>query len=292
MLLKDEAELNAKGKMTYSYEIEDGQQRLTTLFSFLNDEYQLHSSTPEVELDGTVYDLAGLKYSELSEECQDAIKNYRFSVQCLENYTMEEAETLFFNINSGVALSTIQKSKSKLGTELISFFNELLDSDFFTQYINITNRQALSEDDLLMLLQSSLLIDSRFDGYEFKNLSAASCLKYAQEIRNNFDEEHKSMLKDTVKYLSEAFDEKRKYLRKNNVPIIAVNAVVAQYYSIAASDFGEFIDSFFEDVPEDYKLASGASNIKIHKVIPRLLALYKSGVPINLWYLHSYFSLV
>ena len=95
-------------------------------------------------------------------------------------------------------------------------------------------------------------------------------------MHRRFDEEHKSMLKDTVKYLSEAFDEKRKYLRKNNVPIIAVNAVVAQYYSIAASDFGEFIDSFFEDVPEDYKLASGASNIKIHKVIPRLLALYKS----------------
>ena len=150
VLLEDEAELNAKGKMTYSYEIEDGQQRLTSLFSFLNDEYQLHSSTPEVE--GTVYDLGGLKYSELSEECQNAIKNYRFSVQCLENYTMEEAENLFYNINSGVALSTIQKSKSKLGTELIAFFNELLESDFFTQYISITNKQALSEDDLLMLL--------------------------------------------------------------------------------------------------------------------------------------------
>lgn len=59
-------------------------------------------------MDGTVYDL-------------------------VENYTMSEAESLFYNINSGVSLSTIQKSKAKLGTDLIGFLNGLLQGSFFTQ---------------------------------------------------------------------------------------------------------------------------------------------------------------
>ena len=80
VLLKDEAGVDSKGKTLYTYQVEDGQQRVTNLFSYMNDEFALHSATPEVEVDDTIYDIAGLKFSELSEECQDAIKNYRFSV--------------------------------------------------------------------------------------------------------------------------------------------------------------------------------------------------------------------
>ena len=76
VLLKDKSGTNSKGKDIFSYQVLDGQQRLTTLFSFIDDEWSLHGSTPEVEVDGTVYDLEGIKFSEMSEECQDAIRNY------------------------------------------------------------------------------------------------------------------------------------------------------------------------------------------------------------------------
>jgi Protein of unknown function DUF262. len=158
VLLKDKTGTDSKNKSIFTYQILDGQQRLTTLFSFMNDEWCLHGSTPEVEVEGTVYDLEGIKYSEMSAECQDAVRSYRFTVQCLENYTMSEAELLFYNINSGVSLSTIQKSKAKLGTDLIKFLNRLLLGNFFTQAINISEKQALVEDDLLLLLQDMLLL--------------------------------------------------------------------------------------------------------------------------------------
>lgn len=66
---------------------------ITTLFPFLNNEWALHSAVEPVEYEGFIYDIAGKKYSELEEELQDIIKNYRFTVQAIENYTMEEAET-------------------------------------------------------------------------------------------------------------------------------------------------------------------------------------------------------
>ena len=227
VLLKDKSGVDDKGKDTFVYNIEDGQQRLTNLFSYMNDEWACHSATPTVEVDGFTYDLAGLKFSELPEELQSAICQYRFSVQCLENYTMEEAETLFFNINSGVALSAIQKSKNRMGTELIRFFSGLLEGSFFTQAVNITEAQARREDDLLILLQAALLLDNRHENIEYKNISAANCLAYACSIRGNYNEDKRQMLADVIHYLDRAFAVKNKFLRKNNAPIVIVMAKVA-----------------------------------------------------------------
>lgn len=274
VLLKDKTGENDKGKDIYSYQIEDGLQRLTTLFSFMNDGFQLHGATPEVEVDGTVYDLAGLKFSELSAECQDAIKNYRFSVQCLENYTSEEAENLFYNINSGVALSSIQKSKSKLGTDLITLFNKLLRGTFFTQAINISERQAKAEDDLLMLIQTAMLLDNRSDGREYKNISAATALEYAAEIRGTYTREKREMLTELVGYLDKAFTEKNKFLRRNNMPIVGVCAEIAKEQGVEPLSFKAFINDFSNGVYPVYDEASGSGNIKAPKVQMRLRVMF------------------
>lgn len=274
VLLKDKAGENEKGKDIYEFQILDGKQRLTSLFSFINDEYKLHSATPEVEVDGVVYDLAGLSFSELSAECQDAIRNYRFSVQALENYTEAEVQTLFYNINSGVALSSIQKAKSRLDTDLITLFNELLRGTFFTQAINITEKQARAEDDLLMLIQTAMLLDNRADDREYKNISAASALEYAAEIRSIYTKEKREMLSGLVKYLDEAFADKCKFLRKNNVPVVAVCAQIAREEGIEAPSFKAFINDFSNGVYPAYDEASGSGNIKAPKVQMRLRVMF------------------
>lgn len=274
VLLKDKSGTDSKGKDIFTYQILDGQQRLTTVFSFIDDEWSLHGSTSEVEVDGTVYDLEGIMFSEMSEECQDAIKNYRFSVQCLENYTMSEAESLFYNINSGVSLSTIQKSKAKLGTDLIGFLNELLRGSFFTQAINITEKQALAEDDLLLLLQGMLLLDNRHDGLDYKNISTATCLGYAEGIRGTYSMQKREKLRGIIQYLDEAFDAKVKFLKKNNVPIVIVMAETAMDNGKDALSFKAFINDFANGIYPAYEEASGSGNVKASKVQQRLRVMY------------------
>ena len=274
VLLKDKSGTDSKGKDIFTYQILDGQQRLTTVFSFIDDEWSLHGSTSEVEVDGTVYDLEGIKFDEMSEECQDAIKNYRFSVQCLENYTMSEVESLFYNINSGVSLSTIQKSKAKLGTDLISFLNGLLQGSFFTQAINITEKQALAEDDLLLLLQGMLLLDNRHDGMDYKNISTATCLGYAESIRGTYSTQKREKLRGIIQYLDEAFDAKVKFLKKNNVPIVIVMAETAMDSGKDALSFKAFINDFANGIYPAYEEASGSGNVKASKVQQRLRVMY------------------
>lgn len=274
VLLKDKAGKDEKGKEAYSYQILDGLQRLTTLFKFIDNEYALHSATPEVEIDGTIYDLAGLKFEDMSEECKNTILNYRFSVQCLENYTYEEAEKLFFNINSGVALSTIQKSKAKMGTELISFLNELLAMNFFTQGINITEKQAKSEDDLCLLLQGMLLLDNMYEDREYKNISTGTCLSYAESVRGKYSEDKRDRLIEIVNYLSDAFPVKNKFLRKNNVPIVMVVGWIALQNNVSAIDFRKFINDFASSVNVVYDEAGGSGNVRAAKVQMRLRVLF------------------
>ena len=275
VLLKDKRGEDSKGKDIFGYQVLEGQQRLiTTLFPFLNDEWTLHGSVEPVEVDGFTYDIAGKKYSELEEELQDIIKNYRFTVQAIENYTMEEAEKLYFNINSGVALSAMQKGKAKLGNELMEFVNTLLSGNFFTQAINITEKQALKEDDLLMLMQGMALLDQRHEQREFKNISAASMLSYAESIRNSYNEEKQQMIMEIVDYLDSAFENKNKFLRKNNVPIVIVMSKIALENNVKPELFKAFINDFANALYPAYEEASGSGNIKIANVNQRLKVMF------------------
>lgn len=275
VLLKDKRGADAKGKDIYGYQVLEGQQRLiTTLFPFLNDEWALHGATEPVEVDGFTYDIAGKKFTELEEELRDIIKNYRFTVQAIENYTMEEAEKLYFNINSGVALSAVQKGKAKLGTELVEFLNALLSGSFFTQAINITESQALKEDDLLMLMQGMALLDQRHEQREFKNISAATMLAYAESIRGTYNDDKRGMLAEVVDFLDKAFTAKNKFLKKNNTPIVVVMAKIALEQEVEPEAFRAFVNDFANSLYPAYEEASGSGNIKIVNVNMRLRVMF------------------
>ena len=275
VLLKDKRGQDSKGKDIFGYQVLEGQQRLiTTLFPFLNDEWALHGSVEPVEVDGFTYDIAGRKFSELEEELQDIIKNYRFTVQAIENYTMEEAEKLYFNINSGVALSAMQKGKAKLGTELIEFLNTLLAGSFFTQGINITEKQALKEDDLLMLMQGMALLDMKNTGRDFKTISASAMLGYAESIRGSYSEDAQQTLMEIVDYLDKAFPTKNKFLRKNNTPIVIVMASIALEQNVEAEAFRAFVNDFANSLYPAYEEASGSGNVKITNVKQRLRVMF------------------
>ena len=275
VLLKDKRGEDSKGKDIFGYQVLEGQQRLiTTLFPFLNDEWTLHGSVEPVEVDGFTYDIAGRKFSELEEELQDIIKNYRFTVQAIENYTMEEAEKLYFNINSGVALSAMQKGKAKLGNELMEFVNTLLSGNFFTQAINITEKQALKEDDLLMLMQGMALLDMKNTGRDFKTISASAMLGYAESIRGSYSEDAQQTLMEIVDYLDKAFPTKNKFLRKNNTPIVIVMASIALEQNVEAEAFRAFVNDFANSLYPDYEEASGSGNVKITNVKQRLRVMF------------------
>ena len=252
----------------------DGKQRLTTVFSFINDEWSTHAKTPKVVLDGIEYDIALKKFSELDEDVKSAILGYRFTTYQIEGATDEEIEEIFARLNSGTPLSKIQQARPKMGTELAKWCNELVATDFFQKSSNLTLAQMRREDDLLMLVTSMMLMDSRWqNGFKIKtSASAAECLRFAEFMRENFDDDRKCRFECTVDYVNSAFNgAEYKFLKKNNVPIIFMVAQIAEDHSIPESAFLNLMVEFFEnDITEAYKEASGTGNVKMVNVNTRI----------------------
>ena len=113
------------------YDCLDAKQRLTSVFEFIDGEYALDEDTPEISIEDTPYDLGGLKFEELSEECQDIIKGYRFNITCIEDATEEEVEDIFARLNNSSPLSTIQKCRSIMGSDLAKWCKEMNNHGFF-----------------------------------------------------------------------------------------------------------------------------------------------------------------
>jgi uncharacterized protein with ParB-like and HNH nuclease domain len=132
--VKDEEENN-------KYSILDGKQRLTTIRSYMNDEWSLSKDTPEVIIEGVEYEIAGLKFSELHEDVQQELEDSSLLMYIFEDCSDEEIEEIFYRLNNGTALTKDQKTRAKLGNELVKFIDEILATDFIKKKACFTNSQ-------------------------------------------------------------------------------------------------------------------------------------------------------
>ena len=259
----------------------EGKQRLTTVFEFIDGKFRLHKKTPPVVLDDFEYDVSLSEFSDLNIDLQNIILQYKFLIYQIEDATDEEIEEAFARLNNGTALSKIQQSRPKLGMELADWCNRVVqDSVFFQNSLNLTLAMLRREDDFLMLLTTMMLLERNYkDGFVIKtSASASECVRFAESIRGNYPADKRETIELLVTYLDEAFKGVQyKFLRKNNVPIIAVVGQVALDKGIPAEDYGNAIIEFFEnDCTEEYNEASGSGNVKMVNVNIRLMELLKA----------------
>lgn len=261
-----------------TYQALDGKQRCTSIFEFIHGEYALHASTPNVTIEETEYELANKLFEELSEDLKDLINGFRFTIYALENATDEEIEEAFARLNASVPLTLIQKARTEMGTDLARWTREMTQLPFFQHAIPLTLAQARRESELEILLQSMLLMDAKDEGYEYKAISMREVMKYCRDIRDAYADERKKIILCIVEYLSDAFAEKHKFLKKTNVPMVFIMADLAMQNNIPPSDFKAFIDNFGGSICVDYDVNMGSGNIKRAKTEGRLLAMFHEFV--------------
>ena len=214
----------------------------------------------------------------MSEDLKDLINGFRFTIYALENATDEEIEEAFARLNASVPLTLIQKARTEMGTDLARWTREMTQLPFFQHAIPLTLAQARRESELEILLQSMLLMDAKDEGYEYKAISMREVMKYCRDIRDAYADERKKIILCIVEYLSDAFAEKHKFLKKTNVPMVFIMADLAMQNDIAPPDFKTFIDNFGGSICVDYDVNMGSGNIKRAKTEGRLLAMFHEFV--------------
>ena len=268
----DSAETDDKGKAIYKYSVLDGKQRMTTVFSFINGEYALNEETPAAEIECETYTLAGKTFEELDEDVRQELLRFKFSIFAFEDATDDEIEEIFFRLNNSTPLSKPQKARPLMGTENARFINQILTGSFFTEKCNFSKLQLRKSDDMCTLLQSMMLLDHKYNNYEYASISADEVMKYSAAIKGNYSEEQKDLLLEIIDYLDDAFDEKEKLLKKINVPMVVIMADIAIKEEIEPDEFHDWFLYFFVSNKE-YSQYCSSGSIKKEKVLGRLTTM-------------------
>ena len=277
----------AIGEKDYSYSILDGKQRLTTIFDFIDGRYPLDAETPSVTIDDTVYELGDKYFTDLDTECQQEILRFKFTIYGFEDADDDLIEEIFFRLNNSTPLSKPQKAMPLCGVENAKFIKSILSDRLFSEICQFSALQRRKSDDMCTLLQSMMLLDNRYEGYEFASISADEIMRYASHIKNNYSEKQKERLYDIIDYLEKVFPEKNKMLKKVNIPMVMLAADTAMgsdynstknTYRVGPKYFRQWFSYFFDECYEDYKQYCSSGSIKKEKTLKRIEIMKSSLV--------------
>ena len=263
----------------FSYSILDGKQRLTTVFDYIDGRYPLDAETPSVVIDDVTYELGSKYFTDLDTECQQEILNFKFTIYGFEDADDDLIEEIFFRLNNSTPLSKPQKAMPLCGVENAKFIKSILSDRFFSEICQFSALQRRKSDDMCTLLQSMMLLDNRYEEYEFTSISADEIMRYASHIKNNYSDEQKERLYDIIDYLEKVFPEKDKMLKKINIPIAILAADTAMgcdynsaknIYRVGPMYFRQWFSYFFDECYEEYKQYCSSGSIKKEKTIKRI----------------------
>lgn len=267
------------GGKDYSYSILDGKQRLTTIFDYIDGRYPLDVETPSVTIDDTVHVLGGKYFTDLDIECQQELLRFKFTIYGFEDADDDLIEEIFFRLNNSTPLSKPQKAMPLCGVENAKFIKSILSDRFFSEICQFSAMQRRKSDDMCTLLQAMMLLDNRYEGYEFTSISADEIMQYASHIKNNYSDAQRARLYDVIDYLEKVFPEKEKLLKKINIPIVMLAADTAMgdgydsaksRYRVGPMYFRHWFITFFEECYEEYKQFCSSGSIKKEKTLKRI----------------------
>ena len=138
----------AKDTETKILSMLDGKQRSNAISDFLHGRFTL-SNVPEVILeDGTEVDVNGMYFSGLCEELQDIISNYSLTIYYFEDISDEDVAELFYRINNGKALSSVEMSRVR--SKALKTIQEIGQHELFTTALTEKAFEKYTHEDLVI----------------------------------------------------------------------------------------------------------------------------------------------
>ena len=279
VLREDSEQVDEKKKPIFNYYVMDGKQRLTSTLSYIWGDFPLDDNIPDIIVDDTEYQIGGKYFCDLDEPVRFEIKRYKFEIIAFEDCSNREIEEIFFRLNNSTALTKSQIAKAMMGVELAGIVSEILESRFFSVSCNFTSGQLKASDDQKCLLQGMMLLDTNYvSGFELEDFSEDSILEYSESIRESYSDKQIVTLRSAIEYLTDAFPEKNKQLKKINIPMLIYLADVAMDTGIKPMYLRQWWEFFTEKDPlfEDYKLFCSTGSTKLEKVNGRLSIMVRS----------------
>ena len=168
------------------YDFLDGKQRINAIRGFISGEYALMgiANVEVVNDDGSTeeMDLNGMKFDDLPEQVQDAIKDYYFTIYYYENITPEQIRTMFKKLNNGKPLSTKERNIANC-TDIVTVTDigsHPLFSDILTQK-GIDGRKQLPMVMKVYMMLNDFIENVSFESKPFNEVMQDTKMTEAQK---------------------------------------------------------------------------------------------------------------
>lgn len=178
----------AKGRAeSKSYSITslvDGLQRTTAIVDFYHDKFALdkralpivcrcvdeNGSEERVEID-----IAGKKYSQLSDAIKTFFDKYRLTTYMHEGFTDDELDDIVFCMNNGKSPNAYQKIRFALGSSVMRYLQPVCDS---TLWEDVNGCKAKNDSILCCIVRTLMMMTF----YNYTNLGSATMTKFVDEF--------------------------------------------------------------------------------------------------------------
>ena len=260
------------------YDALDGQQRSLAIKGYLDGEFPLSEDMPAVtDENGYPVIITGMMFPELPEWAQDNIKDYSLTIYYFEGITEEEIAELFFRINNGKPLTSVELTRVK--AKSILKFQEIAKHEMIAGAITEAGKRRYNDENVAMQAWALCFSDCRdFTTKGFRPLieSAAVTKEQVQEIGQALD-----YVKEVSELLNPEEKTDKRVLKKIKT---RSHLVSCTYVALKALRAGKSVDElkavlyrFFDSnqtsVSEIYNKPVGSGSAKPDKVQSRVQVL-------------------
>lgn len=260
------------------YDALDGLQRSTAIREFLNEEYALSADTPPIrDEEGYPSNIAGKKFSELPEWAQDNIKDYSLTIYYFEDITEDEISELFFRINNGKPMTSIELTRVK--AKCLRQFREIAAHNLIVESVTEAGKKRYTDENIAM--QAWMLCFSEVKDFSTKVFRP--CIETAEVTEEQLEKIKDAM--DSVKDVCSSLDSENKADKRVLKKIRTRSHLVSSIYLAlrfieegrSQDDFRAALYKFFDcsktSVSETYNNSVGGSSARPEKIRERLAAL-------------------
>ncbi len=246
----------------------DGKQRLTIFTSYANNEFALHKALLPIEIDGTLYEIAGKKYDNLDDAVRDRFNAREIQLYIMKNATEEDIREIFARINSSKGLSNTQKRTTIENEELANIIFELKSHPVFEKLTTTTQRKKDEDKDII---RQVLMLTEASKDYDFGSFRNEDINKFLESYNKQINHEKIEIIKQALDKLNESFE-------KIPVKKTTTSILIYSYYRVIKdnkdlSKWSNWVKNFFETYEnnEEYlKYCNGAGTASSEMVKGRL----------------------
>ena len=267
------------------YDVLDGQQRNTSIYKFMKDEFALTQLKPIPYLDENgeecEVDISGKKFSELEEELQDIISDSTITVRYYDGLSQIQKAEMFRRLNNGKPLSA--KSRTLASAKDIGGLLDIGSHDLFNEMLTEKGRANKNQAVIVVKAWSMLnrdIEDVSFASKDFNPMIEEVVIteEEKQELANVFD--FAVIVHDELIGNKEKVVAKKLYTETHLISILPYIKESIEK-EITEAMFSDFLVSFFktENDSEEYTKYMDACMHSISKsanIVARHEALGKS----------------